>query len=567
MCSKYNRLLLSTCALAFGIFASFPANAEFKWTPPDDTEHVEDMGPDVFMMENEDAPGLTPGSALPEYYDAPVIEERTIIEVEPLIEIKEVEESDSVNEPVEIRTITLDYKDEPAAADPLPTPVKTEPMEEKSAQAEPAEEARSVPATSLVLNPYPLEGKDSLPIEEEEAVEEQPPVQIEATEEGAKHDIIEGFGKDMPIALALGQIVPPEYAYSFGDNVNPGARISWEGGKSWDEVLNDALAPLDMEASIHDKKIVIKNNNVQAFMPKMSDVAPATRQIDSKPDPQAEFAKTPEESMGALLEKKIIRDNSVSSTAQHESVVLDKNNIENDNYGNEDNSALVENLMRPLDSYEENEIAVTYSDIDEAERTEFKPEIILNEQERAEEEYAKKLGESSPFDDTEEAMEILPIEDVPDISDTKDASDLPYPLPLDEEEMNLTDMEIEEVNASDVEDSAALPSNEEIEASLMEEPPSSYSSFRETPSNKIRIWEAKRNSNLQKILEEWSAKEGVLLIWDTTEKYVLDYDVFISGTFQNAIDILFKKGLKKAPEYTLSGSPYRISIQGEEVRG
>ena len=49
----------------------------------------------------------------------------------------------------------------------------------------------------------------------------------------AAADVV-GFGTDMPLALALRQIVPADYAFSFGENVNPGYRVSWSGGKAWD---------------------------------------------------------------------------------------------------------------------------------------------------------------------------------------------------------------------------------------------------------------------------------------------------------------------------------------------
>ncbi len=69
-------------------------------------------------------------------------------------------------------------------------------------------------------------------------------------EEPKTFDVIEGFGNDMPLALALRQIVPAKYAFSFGDSVNLGARVSWKGGKPWNIVLGEALSPLNIEYSI-----------------------------------------------------------------------------------------------------------------------------------------------------------------------------------------------------------------------------------------------------------------------------------------------------------------------------
>lgn len=63
-----------------------------------------------------------------------------------------------------------------------------------------------------------------------------------------------GFGRDLPLALAVSQIVPPDYAFSFDQSVSPGESISWEGGKPWDQALNDALRPVGASARIDTAK-------------------------------------------------------------------------------------------------------------------------------------------------------------------------------------------------------------------------------------------------------------------------------------------------------------------------
>ncbi len=68
-----------------------------------------------------------------------------------------------------------------------------------------------------------------------------------------------GFGRDLPLALALSQVVPPEYSYAFGQDVNVGATVSWQGGKPWIEVLNEMLAQNGMVAIIDNNQITIQN--------------------------------------------------------------------------------------------------------------------------------------------------------------------------------------------------------------------------------------------------------------------------------------------------------------------
>ncbi|MGH1403888.1 MAG: TcpQ domain-containing protein [Alphaproteobacteria bacterium] len=82
------------------------------------------------------------------------------------------------------------------------------------------------------------------------------------------------------------------------------------------------------------------------------------------------------------------------------------------------------------------------------------------------------------------------------------------------------------------------------------------SPFRTTKSGEIRIWRAEKGNKLEDILQEWSSTENIELVWNQDKNTRLDKDVFISGTFQNAIDVLFSKGLKQAPEYTLETQPH-----------
>ena len=77
------------------------------------------------------------------------------------------------------------------------------------------------------------------------------------------------------------------------------------------------------------------------------------------------------------------------------------------------------------------------------------------------------------------------------------------------------------------------------------------------PSNKIKVWEAKRGSDLKNVLEKWAQEEDVPLIWNASESYVLDKNVFINGTFKNAAHILFSQGLKNPPKHIFLEEPSR----------
>lgn len=70
-----------------------------------------------------------------------------------------------------------------------------------------------------------------------------------------------GFGRDLPLALALSQVIPEGYNYSFGQNVDLGTTVSWQGGKPWNEVLRDMLSQTGLKADIIGDQVSIKSAN------------------------------------------------------------------------------------------------------------------------------------------------------------------------------------------------------------------------------------------------------------------------------------------------------------------
>lgn len=70
-------------------------------------------------------------------------------------------------------------------------------------------------------------------------------------------DVVSGFGSDLPLVIALQQVVPVGYQYSFASGVNPGVSVSWDGGKVWQQVLTDMLAAQSLGYKINNNTVVI----------------------------------------------------------------------------------------------------------------------------------------------------------------------------------------------------------------------------------------------------------------------------------------------------------------------
>lgn len=67
-----------------------------------------------------------------------------------------------------------------------------------------------------------------------------------------------GFGRDLPLGLALSQVIPSEFSHSYVEGVDAGTTVSWEGGSPWNQVLQDMLKPKNLTASIEGNRVIIR---------------------------------------------------------------------------------------------------------------------------------------------------------------------------------------------------------------------------------------------------------------------------------------------------------------------
>lgn len=131
--------------------------------------------------------------------------------------------------------------------------------------------------------------------------------------------IVTGFGNDMPLALALRDVVPPQYAYSFGRGVNPGMRVSWQGGQPWSMVVEQMIAPLALTSRVYGSTVVIEaapmNSAVSAVTPVTApQLSPEPLPLPPPAVPADETAAnppvtiTPAEPNAGRLHRRIISD-------------------------------------------------------------------------------------------------------------------------------------------------------------------------------------------------------------------------------------------------------------------
>lgn len=71
--------------------------------------------------------------------------------------------------------------------------------------------------------------------------------------------VVQGFGRDIPLAFALRQIVPPDVIVIAPSSVRTQyIMVSWRGGAPWNAVLQAALHPAGLAATITPVSVIIK---------------------------------------------------------------------------------------------------------------------------------------------------------------------------------------------------------------------------------------------------------------------------------------------------------------------
>ena len=87
----------------------------------------------------------------------------------------------------------------------------------------------------------------------------------------ANYAEVVGFGKEIPLSIALSQVIPNDYSLAYANGVSTDKNVSWEGGRPWNIVLDDMLSEKGLQAQLSGKTIKIapfdqlSNNNIMTL--------------------------------------------------------------------------------------------------------------------------------------------------------------------------------------------------------------------------------------------------------------------------------------------------------------
>lgn len=144
--------------------------------------------------------------------------------------------------------------EEPSSPQAAPAPmVESRAIKDRGNMASMSSPERAAPANQISKMPASMM--------EEPVVATVSPVSgaaIPAQDAAADYEDVQGFGTDIPLATAMSQIVPANFAYSVDSPAMLGQKVSWTGGMAWNKVLEKAVEPLGLEVAVIDDTVWIR---------------------------------------------------------------------------------------------------------------------------------------------------------------------------------------------------------------------------------------------------------------------------------------------------------------------
>lgn len=74
-----------------------------------------------------------------------------------------------------------------------------------------------------------------------------------------RYSIAHGFGNDVPLSFAAKQIVPTSIRVVYRTGVDPDTRVTWTGGKPWNQTLGAAIRPHGLHMVLIGRTLTIGN--------------------------------------------------------------------------------------------------------------------------------------------------------------------------------------------------------------------------------------------------------------------------------------------------------------------
>lgn len=99
------------------------------------------------------------------------------------------------------------------------------------------------------------------------------------------HAAFEGFGKDIPLSSAVGEIVPDGWSVEYADGVDASTAVSWGAASDWKASLSGALSKKGLKAAYGSSTVLIEAAPKRASRPYAAATSVPSRQSSTKAAP------------------------------------------------------------------------------------------------------------------------------------------------------------------------------------------------------------------------------------------------------------------------------------------
>lgn len=360
----------------------------------------------------------------------------------------------------------------------------------------------------------------------------QVPAEFQWTQQEPSGDdqgaVVQGFGRDVPLVLALQQIVPPNYRYSFDPGIDPGLRVKWTGGQPWKNVIMELARSHNMNVDIVSNVVAFRKNGYNdapvAPMPMTSPVVASATELPPIIDAPMPVVSTPVLPVDMPAEAPAKLTPVISEPARTARPAAKSQ----DDMRNTLTAARQEATFDPL------------LGLDKPARTEVKDKKILT----ADSETSAMMAPVS------QDIVMQPL--MPELAAPK-----PMPAPVAPAAPRIAAPVndfmpapvLPPVNAAH-NDVTPMPMVPNASVGMNDMPPVDAYAVVGSPIRKADMatamsWEARKGQTLRQALTAWSEYAGVSLVWSSEYDYPLQTDVRIDANYTDAVKTLLA-GFSKA---------------------
>jgi hypothetical protein len=392
---------------------------------------------------------------------------------------------------------------EAAPAVPAP-PVMPAPMTTTPPMAQPESKTEKA---GLFINPYPKGQSDTSDDALTDALLSQsgmaqakpaPTAPVSPVVRESQYPVIQGFGRDIPLAIALSQVVPQGYTYAFDPAVDPGVSVSWQGGQPWDQVLNNMLVGEGYKAGIKGQQVRI--GTASSMKEEVHAAAPMVASVKETP-PADDLAKA----MAAPAPVPQPEPQPVASYAPpaHPVMVSRASDLGND---------VRERPVMPARLSRMQDDGVSAVPPPSARELKEPVPVPVPEGNDMMVEPEEVMAQDAPVSVVPAPVAATPLEEKPEAVEPVVSAPVVSSKPMEWKEPREFKM-------------ASVPGVNDYKAR--------------------KTWRAVRGDSLRDVLIDWSEQAGVDLTWDSEYDYPLQASARIEGTFEDAVQSLLT-GLQDA---------------------